>query len=282
MDLKGWMTDHRGRFDAWLGEQFEQVWPEAFRERLVYPVFSGGKRVRPLVSIAAFEAVAGTEVEANSVYPAAGAVELIHTYSLVHDDMPCMDNDDLRRGRPTVHRVWDEATAVLVGDALQSQAFGMLASAPWTGERIKQAVQILAQDSGTWGMVGGQAADIGVQGPVLDLETLTRLHSLKTGALIRAAAVLGGLAAGGADEHLGALDLYGRQIGLAFQLADDVLDADEDAGEDGPPSYVKLLGVDETRRRAEAAATEAIEAVQHLQAPQALIALARFIVERDH
>lgn len=282
MDLKGWMIDHRGRFDAWLVEQFEQIWPEAFRERLVYPVFSGGKRVRPLVSIAAFEAVAGTDVEANTVYPAAGAVELIHTYSLVHDDMPCMDDDDVRRGRPTVHRVWDEATAVLVGDALQSQAFGMLASAPWTGERIKQAVQILAQDSGTWGMVGGQAADIGIQGPVLDLETLTRLHSLKTGALIRASAVLGGLAAGGSDEHLGALDLYGRQIGLAFQLADDVLDVDEDAGEDGPPSYVKLLGVAETRHRAEAAATEAIEAVQNLQAPQALIALARFIVERDH
>ena len=282
MDLQQWMADHRGRFDAWLAEQFDSVWPEAFRERLVYPVFSGGKRVRPLVSIGAFEAVAGTTGETSNVYPAAGAVELIHTYSLVHDDMPCMDNDDERRGRPTVHRVWDEATAVLVGDALQSQAFGMLAAAPWTGERIKQAVQILAQDSGTWGMVGGQAADIGVQGPVQDLETLTRLHSLKTGALIRASAVLGGLAAGGTDEQLGALDHYGRQIGLAFQLADDVLDAEEDAGEDGPPSYVKLLGVDETRRRAEQASADAIDAVASLQAPDALIALARFIVERDH
>ncbi len=266
--------------DAALSAAFAGCWPPRFEEALRYPVFGGGKRVRPLLVLAAHEAVGGGS-DVGPALAAAVAVELVHTYSLVHDDLPCMDDDDVRRGRPTVHKVYDDGAAVLVGDGLLTLAFQVLAEAPHPAEVRIAMVGALARAAGPAGMVAGQAADVGLGGPVTTLEALQRLHAGKTGALLTASAVLGGLSAHGPAPALEALQRYGRAVGMAFQLADDVLDADQDAGDDGPPSYVKLLGVDETARRARALADEAIAAVEGLARPEPLRWLAAFTVERS-
>jgi len=273
------LAAHRPRIEAALQDRFDAVWPAAFGEVLRYPLSTGGKRVRPVLCLLAAEAC-GAAVDV--AMPAAVAVELVHTYSLVHDDLPCMDDDDERRGKPTVHRVYDDGTAVLCGDALLTEAFAALADAPLPPAVVVALVRRLAEASGHRGMVGGQAADVGLAGPVREVETLLRLHRGKTGALLAAAAAMGGLSAQAAPEAMAALEAYGRSVGLAFQLADDVLDADEDAGDQGPPSYVKLLGIDETRRRAVALRDEALAAAARLPEGEALAALARFVVDRDH
>lgn len=280
-DLRAWLGDLRADFDAFMGPAFQDAWPVAFVERLRYPLFTGGKRVRPVLCMAAYQAVADAPEDLAPVLPAAAALELVHTYSLVHDDLPAMDDDDVRRGRPTVHVAYDEPTAILVGDALVTEAFGILAGAPVPPEVRIALVARLAQASGYKGMIGGQAADVGLGGPIRDLDALTRLHAGKTGALLQACAGMGGLVAGADDAAQGALETYGRAVGLAFQLADDILDAEEDAGEDGPPSFVKLLGLEETRRRASDLAAQAIDAAERLPRPERLVQLARYIVERD-
>jgi farnesyl diphosphate synthase len=280
-NLQSWATASLAQIDAFLDRALPAVWPEAFLEPLRYPVFGGGKRVRPLLTLAAAEAIDPSAASLAAAIAGGSAVELVHTYSLVHDDLPAMDDDDERRGRPTVHRRWDDATAILVGDALLTEAFSVLAAAPLDAERRIQLVAMLARAAGAHGMVGGQAADIGLGGPVRDIDHLLRLHAGKTGALLQAAVEIGGVCAGANQAQAAALSAFGRDVGLAFQLADDVLDADQDAGDDGPPSYVKLLGVDETRRRAEALAAAAIAAVANLPAPAALIALAEYTVARD-
>lgn len=280
-DLRAWLGDLRADFDAFMGPAFQDAWPVAFVERLRYPLFTGGKRVRPVLCMAAYQAVADAPEDLAPVLPAAAALELVHTYSLVHDDLPAMDDDDVRRGRPTVHVAYDEPTAILVGDALVTEAFGILAGAPVPPEVRIALVARLAQASGYKGMIGGQAADVGLGGPIRDLDALTRLHAGKTGALLQACAGMGGLVAGADDATQGALETYGRAVGLAFQLADDILDAEEDAGEDGPPSFVKLLGLEETRRRASDLAAQAIDAAERLPRPVRLVQLARYIVERD-
>ena len=274
-----WAAAHRAQFDAFLDHRYRDAWPAAFTEPLRYPVFGGGKRFRPLAALAAYEACAAEPTELAPVLPCAAAVELVHTYSLVHDDLPAMDDDDERRGRPTVHVAWDEPTAILVGDALLTDAFAVLAAAPLSAEARIDAVAVLAEAAGYRGMVGGQVADI--TGGVTDEATLTRLHRLKTGALIAASARLGGIAAGADAQALASLKVWGEAVGLAFQLADDRLDADEDAGDDGPPSFVKLLGLEPTRQRARALVDEAVSAVAHLPHPGRLIELARYTIERD-
>jgi geranylgeranyl pyrophosphate synthase len=271
--LETWIAARTPALDAALEAAFAGVWPARFAEASRYPVFGGGKRVRPMLVLAAHEAVGG----GGDPHPAAVAVELVHTYSLVHDDLPCMDDDDLRRGRPTVHKAYDDGTAVLVGDGLLTLAFQVLAAAPHPAEVRIAMVAALARAAGPSGMVAGQAADIGLGGPVTTIEQLQRLHAGKTGALLQAAAVLGALSAGADPAPLAA---YGQAIGLAFQLADDVLDADQDAGHDGPPSYVKLLGVEETARRARALADDAIAHVAGLPRPEVLVALANYVVDR--
>jgi geranylgeranyl pyrophosphate synthase len=278
MDLGVWLADRRATFDAHCAELFIDAWPEPFAEPLRYPVFGGGKRFRPMLAMAAYEAVAHDPSDLAPVLPAAAAVELVHTYSLVHDDLPCMDDDDERRGRPTVHVAFGEDTAVLVGDALLTEAFAVLGGGPGSADTRIQMVQRLAEAAGYRGMVGGQAADVAAAAEI-DLDTLLRLHACKTGALITAATVLGGLAAGADADQLGRLQRYGRDVGLAFQLADDVLDADQDATE-GVPSFVKLLGLEATHDRAATLAQAAIDEVAELPRPEALIALARFCVER--
>jgi geranylgeranyl pyrophosphate synthase len=277
-ELTTWSALARQELDTWLDARLEPSWPPVFIEAVRYPVFGGGKRVRPLLTLATAEAMG---VAREKALPAAAAVELIHTYSLVHDDLPAMDDDAERRGRPTVHIAFDEATAILSGDALLTEAFTLLARAPLPAQTRIDLVDELSHAAGYRGMVGGQAGDMGLGGAVDDLDTLLRVHRMKTGALIRCAVRMGAHVADADPATLEALTTYGEAVGLAFQLADDVLDEEQDAGPDGPPSYVRLLGVEETTRRAHALAAKAEAAIDGLQAPDALRALARFTVERS-
>jgi farnesyl diphosphate synthase len=240
------------------------VIPTKLHEAMRYALLGGGKRVRPLLVYAA-GALFGADAAILS--RAAAAVEMIHAYSLVHDDMPCMDDDALRRGKPTVHVAYDEATALLVGDALQSQAFMVLSEAngdanPVPPSRLMAMVRLLAHASGSAGMCGGQAIDLDSVGISLTLEQLEQMHQLKTGALLRASVVLGALAGKDlTEEELNALNVYARAIGLAFQVVDDVLDATADsatlgktAGKDAAdnkPTYVSILGLEPSRALAE-------------------------------
>jgi geranylgeranyl diphosphate synthase type II len=278
-DLDAWTGVWLPAVDGFLRARLADAWPADFSEPLAYPLFTGGKRIRPALCIAAWQAVTDDPRQLGLAVPAAAAVELIHTYSLVHDDLPAMDDDDMRRGRPTVHVAYDEPTAILVGDALLTEAFAVLAEGPWDPAVRSQLVSSLSRAAGYRGMVGGQVADI--QGAVKDLDTLTRLHRLKTGAIIGWSTVAGGLVAGASDEAIAALAAYGDAVGLAFQLADDVLDADQDAGDDGPPSFVRLLGVAQTRARAEELSERAVALAQTMPRPEALVALARFTVHRS-
>ncbi|MBO9538696.1 polyprenyl synthetase family protein [Herbaspirillum sp.] len=243
------------------------VVPARLHEAMRYTALDGGKRVRPLLVYAAGDVF---DTPLPLLERAAAAVEMIHVYSLVHDDMPCMDDDALRRGKPTVHIQYDEATALLVGDALQAQAFDTL-SAPLEAElgadaglaaRQLRMLNLLAQAAGSVGMCGGQAIDLASVGMTLSLSELEQMHRLKTGALLRAAVFLGAL--GGkalAAEESAALDDYARAVGLAFQVVDDILDATADsatlgktAGKDAAdnkPTYVSILGLGESQALAE-------------------------------
>jgi geranylgeranyl pyrophosphate synthase len=281
-DLESWAAPRRAAVESDLYAHFGDAWPAAFAQPLLYPLETPGKRIRPLLCIAAFEAVA-TGSALPSPRPAAVALEMVHTYSLVHDDLPAMDDAELRRGRPTVHRAFDEATAVLVGDALLTEAFSVLATADYPPATTVELVRLLAEASGHRGMVGGQAADIGVGGRVEELEALTRLHRGKTGALLLAAVEMGAVVAGANPATRERLRAYGAAVGLAFQLADDLLDADEDAGDHGPPSFVRLLGLEETRRRADLLAREAVSAARSAVGDRAdaLEAIAAFTVQRS-
>src|SRR5438876_2027227 len=243
--------------------------PATIHQAMRYSLFAGGKRMRPALSLAAAEACGGSPEDA---LPLACAVECIHTYSLVHDDLPAMDNDDYRRGKLTNHKVFGEAMAILAGDALLTMAFD-LASRP---ELVKgldpraqvRAVQELAAGSGNVGMVGGQAADIEAEGKDIDLATLERTHRWKTGKLIRASVRIGGIVGGATDRQLDHLTAYAEDIGLAFQIADDVLnivgtreelgkDANTDASR-GKKTYPTFFGVDGARKLAEERVASAI------------------------
>jgi farnesyl diphosphate synthase len=264
--------------------------PHKLHAAMRYTVLGGGKRVRPLLVYAA-GALAGAGDSAMA--RAAAAVEMIHAYSLVHDDMPCMDDDALRRGKPTVHIAYDEATALLVGDALQAQAFAVLAEdVTLPPARQLTMLRVLAQAAGSAGMCGGQAIDLDSVGIGLTLEQLEQMHQLKTGALLRAAVVLGALC--GKDlslAELGALDAYANAIGLAFQVVDDVLDATADsatlgktAGKDAAankPTYVSILGLEPSRALAEKLRREAHDALAPFgHNAQRLRELADLIVQR--
>jgi farnesyl diphosphate synthase len=232
--------------------------PARLHEAMRYAVLGGGKRVRPLLVHAGGELAAAPPARLDS---AACAVELIHAYSLVHDDMPCMDDDALRRGKPSVHAEYDDATALLVGDALQTLAFQALAEHPAAATATGQIemIRLLATAAGSRGMAGGQMIDIAATGQGMSREELEFMHVRKTGALIRAAALIGAHAGDALeDDALSRLDLYARRIGLLFQVVDDILDAAADtatlgktAGKDaehGKPTYVSLLGLTEARR----------------------------------
>lgn len=266
--------------------------PRRLHEAMRYATLGDGKRVRAALVYASGTALG---VPDRILDAPACAVELIHAYSLVHDDLPCMDNDDLRRGQPTCHKAYDEATALLVGDALQTLAFEVLASDPdldiAAARRLKM-VETLARAAGSRGMAGGQAVDLESVGRTLSLNQLEDMHRRKTGALIRAAVLLGAHAAQEADEALvGALDEYGRCVGLAFQIADDILDVEGDtgtlgkaAGADqarGKPTYPAVLGLAGAKAQAREWHDAALESLKPLGDNGRLLAdLADFIIER--
>lgn len=263
-----------------------------------YVVNNGGKRIRPNLVYFAAEAISrneavGSGALAESLDYAACAIELLHTYSLVHDDLPAMDDDDLRRGQPSCHVAFGEATAILVGDTLQARAFELLGIAPgFSADQKVAMVQTLARAAGTVGMVGGQHIDINATDTALTIEQLKSMHQLKTGAIIGAALTLGGIAAGASDEELSALQGYGNPIGLAFQVVDDILDVTADSatlgktsGKDtqaNKPTYVSLLGLDGARAKAQELLGDALEALEPLDDRAHLLgALAKYIVARD-
>lgn len=271
--------------------------PARLHDAMRYAVLGSGKRVRAaLVYAAGYGCTPGHEVEpaiARALDCSAAAVELVHAYSLVHDDLPCMDNDTLRRGQPTVHVQYDEATALLAGDALQPLAFNFLAQMPIEAERVVKATQALALASGSLGMAGGQAIDLESVGQSLSMDALQQMHQLKTGALLSASVMLGGLAAGASEAQQQALKHFGLAMGLAFQVVDDVLDVTADSsilgktpGKDAAankPTYVALMGLEQAQDFAKKLHQDAIQAIAPLgESGQYLAGLADFIVLRDH
>jgi geranylgeranyl diphosphate synthase, type II len=265
---------------------------ERLRDGMRYSALGGGKRLRPLLVYFTGECLGAALDDLDAP---ATAVELIHVYSLVHDDLPAMDDDDLRRGRPTCHRAFDEATAILVGDALQALAFDVLANVTngSSGQRERLAmIRILARASGTAGMAGGQAIDLVSVGQTLGIEALENMHRRKTGALIQGSVLLGAAAAGvGAGEEFAALERFGEHIGLAFQIQDDILDVEGNAallgkrtGADAArhkPTYPSTAGLDGARRRALELRDLALKELTRLGARgEALSDLARYVVSR--
>ena len=265
---------------------------EQFAAAYQYALSDGGKQIRPLIVYAAHAAV-DSGPPGEDVDHIAFAVELIHTYSLIHDDLPAMDDDDLRRGRPSLHKAFDEATAILVGDGLQARAFELLANAPGlSAEQRIAMVGVLSGAAGADGMVGGQFIDIQATDSDMNLEELRVMHSLKTGALIRASLALGGIAAGASERQLAALDEFGTHIGLAFQVVDDILDVEGDTAilgktlgkdhEANKPTYVKLLGLEGAKAEAQRLLQSALDAIESFGgSADRLRDLARYIVERD-
>lgn len=271
----------------------ESAWPQTIHRAVRYSLFAGGKRVRPLLVLAAGEAVGGAEAE---LLPLACAVEMVHTYSLIHDDLPAMDNDDLRRGKPTSHKVFGEAIAILAGDALLTRAFHLMTEVPndWSGDRLRrrlEATAVLGEAAGTAGLIGGQVMDLESEGQDISAEDLERLHRAKTGALL-AACVRGGAILGGASAlQRERLNRYARAMGLAFQIVDDVLDATEGAEQLGKTAgkdaaqqkatYVRIHGLERARAMACDLLREALAALEPFGEGAALLAhLARLIVER--
>jgi farnesyl diphosphate synthase len=293
-------------FDAWMqdaGERFEcaahdmlpkaEEVPQRLHAAMRYAVLGGGKRVRPLLVYAAGEV---TAADGEALDRAALAVEYVHAYSLVHDDLPCMDNDVLRRGKPTVHVAFDEATAMLAGDALQAEAFKVVADGALPASQTASLMRELAHAVGTQGMCGGQAIDLAAVGTQLELPTLERMHRMKTGALLKAAVLMGALSGHAAmltECAREALTHYGDAIGLAFQIVDDLLDVEgstdalgKTAGKDaaqGKPTYVSVMGVEAARAYSLRLRVQALDAIAGL-GPRAtrLRDLADLIVCRTH
>jgi geranylgeranyl diphosphate synthase type II len=262
--------------------------PQLF-QAMRYSLLSGGKRLRPILCLGFADAVSGATAGGGKVADdAACGVEYVHTYSMIHDDLPSMDDDDFRRGQPTNHKVFGEAMAILAGDALLTEAFSLIASGPESQRRV--LCSELALCAGATGMVGGQVLDI-AQDRLADEGYLTRTHRLKTGALIRAACRMGVIAAGGSAEALHTADSYGEAVGLAFQITDDILDVMGDSSELGKPTgaderagrftFPAVLGLAASKRLAAERVEHALDAVSHLERPPGpLAALAHFSVER--
>lgn len=302
------MTQQHLTFADWLQARAQHIEaildeflpaPEAptarLHEAMRYAVLGGGKRVRAALVYAAGQACqnSGSSIAVQaSLDRAAAAVELIHAYSLVHDDLPCMDNDVLRRGRPTAHVQFDEATAMLAGDALQPLAFELLAEMPIAPALVVQATRSLAQAAGSMGMAGGQAIDLHSVGRTLSRDELQTMHTMKTGAMLACSVALGGIVSGASSKTRAALDDYAHAIGLAFQVVDDILDVTADtanlgktAGKDAAgnkPTYVSLLGLDDARALAEELRTAAHAALIPLGDSASMLGrLADYIVLRD-
>lgn len=267
--------------------------PKRLHEAMAYAIQAGGKRIRPLLLIATSELVQESDPALQvAVDQACAAIEMIHTYSLVHDDLPCMDDDDLRRGKPTTHKAFDEATAMLVGDALQTRAFELLTQLPVSSEIRVELVAELAKASGSMGMAGGQAIDLESVGHRLTQTDLERMHRLKTGALLRASVRMGAILAGLKEERA-SLDLFAKSLGLGFQVIDDILDATQDSAtlgktagkdaKDDKPTFVSLLGLEGAKRFASQLEAEAMSAlVVFGSRADPLINIAQWVNSRNH
>jgi len=270
-----------------------ESYPPLLVEAMRYSVFAGGKRLRPILTLAAADAVGG---DPDAVLPAAGALEYIHTYSMIHDDLPAMDDDDYRRGKLTNHKVYGEAMAILAGDALLTHAFEVLSSPPLT-ERfpaalLQQVSYRVARASGSFGMIGGQVMDVVSEGKQVPLEALEYIHRHKTAALITASVTVGGLLGGGTPEQVQSLERYGHDVGWAYQIADDLLDVEGDAATIGKQvgrdaalekvTYPALLGVEASRQRATELMQQGIGALTDF-GPRAerLRQIATYIVSRN-
>jgi geranylgeranyl diphosphate synthase type II len=291
LDLKQYLQKQRLLVEKALETALPEIEGREARvvEAMRYSLFAGGKRLRPILCLAAAQAVAGT-IEA--AMPAACALEMIHTYSLIHDDLPAMDDDDLRRGKPTSHAVFGEAIAILAGDALLTEAFVLLSD--YNGSLAKRALKligVIARAASYRGMVGGQVVDMLSQNKPADLETVQQMHSRKTAALISAATEAGALAGGGTDDQVEALARYGRAIGLAFQIADDILDIEgstevlgKTAGSDvarGKVTYPAAVGLEGSRQAAQTLVNQALAALERFDnKAEPLRALADYIIAR--
>ena len=269
----------------------EMEFSNALQKAMRYSLLSGGKRLRPILCIASFEAVGG---RGEGIYPFACAIEMIHTYSLIHDDLPAIDNDDYRRGKPTCHKVFGEAIGILAGDALLTEAFKWMTD-PFSNDArvVLEIINEVAQAAGILGMISGQVLDIQSEGKRVDLPTLQSIHTLKTGALIRASVRAGVKLGGGSDEIIRAFTHYGEKIGLAFQVVDDILNVEgnrerlgKNIGSDlsrRKATYPSVVGLEESKKRAEELIESAIDALSSF-GPEAepLRGIARFIVARDY
>ena len=293
-DFSERLAQYRARIERVLEQylQLPDAGTERLREAMRYSVLGGGKRLRPVLVYLTGESLGASLAQLDA--PAA-AVELIHVYSLVHDDLPAMDDDDLRRGRPTCHRAYDEATAILVGDALQALAFEVLAGdqAPQIAPPVRIAmIRTLALAAGTAGMAGGQAVDLAAVGQTLSVDAIENMHKRKTGALIRGSVLLGALASGTtAEPELLALERFGAQIGLAFQIQDDILDVEGDpallgkaTGADAAhskPTHPSTVGLQSSRERARQLRDDAVDTLAPLGSRAAMLTeLAHFVVSR--
>ncbi len=296
MDLNSYLDLQVARIDKALDSFLPNAvkMPHTLHKAMRYSIFAGGKRIRPVLMLAACEAV---NSDSEVAIPAACAMEMIHTYSLIHDDLPAMDDDDFRRGRPTSHKVFGEANAILAGDALLTEAFRLLSSLP-AGVEVSAEIQlrvtnIIARAAGSAGMVGGQLVDMESEGAdsEIDLPTLEYIHTHKTGALIKASIEVGALLGGAGEPEFKALSRYGELAGLAFQIADDILDVvgdqdivGKDIGSDearGKATYISLLGLSESRNRADELRTMALETIDRLgKNAEPLRQIVNYIVER--
>ena len=287
--VEGALAAYLGAFEAGIGGG-PPACPTRLLEAMRYSLLGGGKRLRPILALMAAEACGG---DPGSAMPAACALEMVHTYSLIHDDLPSMDDDDLRRGRPTCHKAFDEATAVLAGDGLLTLAFEVVARDVRPAEAAARCVLALAEGGGPSGMVGGQMADLQAEGRLdANLGELEAIHRRKTGALLRASLKMGAIVAGANDAAIGALDAYGHAVGLAFQIVDDLLDVQGDEAKLGKRvnkdhglgkwTYPGLLGLEGSRRHARGLADDAVTALAPFGERGArLRALALELLERD-
>lgn len=294
MDIRDYLSTKKEMIDKFLDSYLplNDSYPPEIHKAMRYSLFAGGKRLRPILSLASFEAI---EEDSSSILPIVSAIELIHTYSLIHDDLPSMDNDDFRRGKPTNHKVFGEAMAILAGDALLTMAFSMMTDNAYSRnlnpETLLKVIREVSLAAGDKGMIGGQVVDILSTNREIDLRTLEYIHKNKTGALIRTSVRVGGILAGANEEALGHLTIYGEDVGLAFQIIDDLLDIEgtrEELGKEtgmdiprGKKTYPGLLGIEESKKRAKELIKDALSALSvfnHRADP--LRGIARFIIDR--
>jgi geranylgeranyl diphosphate synthase type II len=294
LDIKTYLKEKAAQVDAFLDGYFDSGFasaPAPIKDAMRYSLLAGGKRLRPVLCMAAYEATGG---RAEGIVQPASALEVVHTYSLIHDDLPAMDDDDLRRGRPTNHKVFGEAMAILAGDGLMTEAFLMIFDADgFPPERRLEAARELSAASGVRGMVGGQVQDILSEGAEPDAETLAYIHTHKTAALIRASVKMGGILSGAGEGAVAALSAYGEKLGLAFQIVDDILDIQGDEALLGKPvgsdlkkskmTYPALYGLEASAEKADNLIAEAIAAIGGFGAEaDPLREIARFVVERKN